>query len=121
MIFHRGAGDMTAVQHWQQVIRQAQTETALVVAIRDYLGSLPGDGLSRLPESVRPLEVATADDIATLNVMVVRAELMHQGDAESAALLRQMLTVLGEAVGRLASMSLDARLVRPPPDGARAP
>jgi hypothetical protein len=104
---------MTAAQHWQQVVRQATTEAALLGAIRDYLASLPEDAVARLPESVRPLEVATADDIATLNVMVVRAELMHQGDPESAALLRQMLTVLGEAVGRLASMSLDARLLRP--------
>lgn len=106
---------LTDVQHWLNVVRQAPNEAALVAAVRDYLQSLPRESVAALPEAAHPGEVSCADDIATLNVMAVRAELLHAGDADTAALLRQMLTVLGEAVSRIASMSVDARLVRPGP------
>jgi hypothetical protein len=106
---------MTTQQHWQNAVRQAPSEAALVAVVADFLHSLPAEDVERLPAYARPIAIRTAEDVAALNVQVAREELMFAGDARTAASLRLILTVLTEAANRLASMSIEARMLRPDP------
>ena len=105
----------TTAQRWQQAVRLAPTEASLVGVVAEYLEGLPAEARAGLPQAARPGAIRGAEDIVALTLQVAREELMFSGGAETAALLREMLSVLTEATGRLASMSIDARLPRTPP------
>ena len=104
-----------AAQRWQHAVRLAPTEASLVGVVGEYLEDISAEALARLPPAARPTAIRSAEDIVALTLQVAREELMFSGDAETAALLREMLSVLTEAAGRLASMSIDARPPRTPP------
>ena len=93
-------------QHWQARIRQASSEEAVLAIVREFVQSLPRDGLARLPASSRPDGVGARDEVIALNVQVARDELLCNGPAEVRELLREMVTVLTEASTRLSSLSL---------------
>ena len=103
---------MTDLRRWQNALRQAHTEAALGAVVADFLGSLPAEDVERLPAGARPVAIRDAEDVVALNVEVAREELMFTGDARTAASLRLILTVLTEAANRLASMSIEARMLR---------
>lgn len=100
----------SAAQRWQHAVRLAPTEASLVGVVAEYLEDIPAEALARLPQAARPTAIRGAEDIVALTLQVAREELMFSGDAQTTALLREMLSVLTEAAGRLASMSTDARL-----------
>lgn len=107
--------EMTALQRWQNALRKAYDEAALVAVVADFLRSLPAEDVERLPAGARPIAIHDADDIVALNVEVAREELLFTGDPRTAALLRLMLTVLTEAANRLASFSIEAWMPGPDP------
>lgn len=104
---------MTDLQRWQNALRQAHNEAALVDVVADFLASLSAADVERLPAGARPVAIRGPEDVVAFNVEVARAELMFTGDAQIAALLRLILTVLTEAANRLASLSIEARMLRP--------
>lgn len=101
-------------KEWQSRIRLAKDEEAVLALAREYAESLPAERLDRLPPGCRPGPFAERDDVAAFNVHLAREELMFEGPEEDVAMLREMLLVMSEAALRLAQLSYDARLLRPP-------
>jgi hypothetical protein len=99
----------STAQRWQSAVRLAPTEASLVGVVAEYLEGIPAGALASLPRSARPTAIRGPEDIVALTLQVAREELMFSGDVETTALLREMLAVLTEAAGRLASMSIDTR------------
>ena len=95
------------LQHWQSAVRHAPSEDAVLVQVRKYLASLSEDDIGCLPESARPVPLEAPDDLMAYNLQVARDELMGNGDAPAAGILREMVLVLNEAASRIANMSLD--------------
>ena len=102
------------LEYWQQQMRSAPSQDALLEIVSKYLATLSTEQLNTLPESSRPGEITRTDDVAALNVQIARDELVYSGDAQVAALLRQMVVVLSEATHRISQFSIDAHLLRPP-------
>jgi hypothetical protein len=89
------------IDEWQRQIRGAQSPEALLAVVRRFLASLPPDELHRLPPSSKPHDIRDLDELAALNVQLAKDELMFSGEAETRALMRRMIAVLGEATNRL--------------------
>ena len=86
---------------WQRQIRRAQSPDALLAVVREFLASLPADQVHRLPPTSKLHEIRDGDELAALNVQLAKDELMFSGEAETRALMRRMIAVLGEATNRL--------------------
>ena len=94
-------------------MRAAPSEEALLGIVGEYLATLSREQVLGLPPASRPGPIGDRDDVAALNVQVARAELMYEGDADTASLLREMVVVLTEATHRLSQISLESQLLGP--------
>jgi hypothetical protein len=86
-------------------MRSAATEEELVRLVASYLAELSQEQLARLPASSRPGAIARGEDVAALNLQVIREELSFSGEPDVAALLRHMGAVLTEASYKIAQLS----------------
>lgn len=94
-----------SLELWQRRMRSAASEAELLGLVASYLAELSHEQLGRLPASSRPGPIASGEDVAALNVQVIREELTFRGEPEIGALLRHMGTVLTEATYKFAQLS----------------
>ena len=101
------------LEQWQRQMRVAPSEAQLLAIVGEYLAALSHEQHDQLPRTSRPGPIAHRDDVASLTVQIARDELMYEGDADTASLLRQMVAVLNEATNRIAQLSMEAQFLRP--------
>lgn len=102
------------LEYWQRQMRAAPSEAQLLAIVGEYLATLSHEQVHQLPRTSRPVPIAHRDDVASLTVQIARDELMYEGDAHTASLLRQMVVVLNEANNRIAQLSMEAQYLGPP-------
>lgn len=75
-------------------------------AVRDYLQSLEPGAVAAIPVALLTLQVNSARDIAAAAVELARHEATMSAEEPSAALVKDVATVLSTAAMRLAMISL---------------
>lgn len=90
-------------------IRRARSEGEVVGIVDAYVRELPPEVVAALPFACRPLGLASREEIVGYTVELARGELVFDGPAEHAALLREMLGVMNEAATRFAQLGAEPR------------
>lgn len=104
---------------WRTALRNAATEEKVIALVREYAAGIPAEMIGQLPPGCRPGPMTDRDEIISLNLQLVREELLLPGDDELRALFRGLILVFTEASARLAQIELDRHLGRKnrEPDG----
>ncbi len=95
---------MYRFERWRAAIQAAPTKAAVQKVIRDYLDAIMPSDLGRMPpECHLPLSKGD-EDVEGAAVELVRAELCFAGDAETAAVLHEIVHTFVAASHRIASI-----------------
>jgi hypothetical protein len=94
---------------WQSLIQVAPTEGDTLALVRRYLGTLSDAELGRLPPDCRPALPSSREEVATWAVQLVTRQMKYVGEADAAALLKQLAFVFSEANTRFAQLAQDSR------------
>src|SRR5258708_37024507 len=71
---NRGGRKVMSLDHWELLLRGANSEAVVIQIVRDYLAQLAPDDYERLPFDCRP-RVATGADVYQWAVHLTRCEL----------------------------------------------
>jgi len=98
---------------WQQKLEQAQSETQVVVAGREFLAQFSPNEIESLPMQCQPpLKLVDADDIAAYALELVRHDRQHLG---SDPMVAKLAAFFSYAALRLSQ--IERRRWPPPPRG----
>lgn len=91
-----------------RAIRAATTETQVVSAVREYLGSLGATELAVIPVELLAIGISEAEEIVQSALQLVNRELLEVHDAPASGVLKDASLVLSTAAQRLAALAKDA-------------
>ena len=98
---------------WQQQLEQAQAESQVVVAAREFLAQFSPYEIEALPPSCQPpLKLVDAEDISAYALDLVRHDRQHLG---SDPLVGKIAAFFSQAALRLSQ--IERRRFPPPPRG----
>ena len=91
---------------WYVHLRRARCEGDIIASVREFLGSLSANELSRLP--IRCLEVNSADDIQRLSNMLAGAHEAMAPQAQERVIYLRTVSLLCYATDRLSQVPVQA-------------